>query len=384
MDLSKYDQYRPPQYDYWMRYTFNNYWPNIDEHFDKFRIIYAGANADTSFKTRPIDNTIMEITDAYALGIRVFFFECLSEGVMLEDMDMLKIITDGVSHLPDIQLFYLSGDYRAEVSVKEHFKDTPINFKTIGISHYDFSARAHPEYNKSYVIGHRDKKFLCFNKVPRQHRIDFLNQVVNHNLLDDSYYSFDCEEHELFQMIHKQQLTGIPKIRHNIPLKLNKTDERSNPVNIIEDDFKYFENSYFSVVTETMFYHPTHIHVTNGRALHIPGTYPGTFISEKTFKCVRMKHPFIIVGPAGMLEFLRSRGYKTFSPFIDESYDAVEDDMLRMQMIVNEVVRLCNLPDDELIEFTKFAKDIVEHNYTHLENISDFTTMGNLQSILNI
>lgn len=384
MDLSKYDQYRPPEYDYWMRIVFNSHWPGIAEHFDKIRIIYAGANIQTSFRRRPIESTIMEITDAYNLGIRNFFFECLSEGVMLTDMDMVKIITDSVIHLPGIKIFYLFGDYEAEVSVKRHFKDTPINFEIVGISHYDHSAKSHLQYNKSYVVGNREKKFLCFNKVPRQHRIDLLDQIVNHNLLDDSYYSFDCSRHELYQMVHQQKLSGIEKIQHRIPLVLNKTVERDNPVNIIEDDFKYFENSYFSLVTETMFYDPTSVYALNGRALHVPSTYPGTFLSEKTFKCVRMKHPFIMLGGKGYLAFLKNRGYRTFSPFIDESYDDIEDDRARMQAVINEVVRLCNLPNNELIEFTKFAKDIMEHNYKHLENISEFTTMGDLISRLNI
>lgn len=383
MDLSKYDQCRPPEYDYWMHLVSKDYWPGIESHFDKIRFIYAGANSNYSFKTRSIDSTIMEITDAYDSGIRNFFFECLSEGVMIQDMDKIKSITDSVMHLPNIQLFYLSGDYCAEMSVKMHFKDAPVNFQIIGVSHYDHCAKAHPPYDKPYNIGHRDKRFLCFNNVPRQHRIDLLNQIVNHDLLDKAYYSFDCGKTELHIMVNEQNLIGIAKIEHRIPLVLNKTTERSNPVNIIEDDFKYFENSYFSLVTETMFYNPYNAYVLNGKALHVPSTYPGKFISEKTFKCIRMKHPFVMVGGPGYLSFLKSRGYKTFSPFIDETYDDIEDDRLRMQKIVNEVVRLCNLPDSELIEFTKFSKDIVEHNYQLLENISDFTTMGDLIARLN-
>lgn len=383
MNLPKYKQYKPEGYENWMRTVFNDYWPGMKDHFDKIHFIYAGAHSDYSFRTRSVDSVIMEITDAYDLGIRNFFFECLSEGVMIEDMSMIKSVTDSVIHLPNIQLFYVSGDYTAETSVKMHFNDTPLNFQIIGISHYDYSAKSHLTYDKPYTIGHRDKKFLCFNGVPRQSRIDLLDQIVIHDLLDESYYSFDCREQELYNMVHEQKLAGIEKIQHRIPLVLNKTLERSNPVTIFEDDFKYFENSYFSLVTETMFYDPRKVYTFNDKALHVPGTYPGRFLSEKTFKCIRMKHPFITVGGPGYLEFVKSRGYKTFSPFIDESYDNIEDDRLRMQKIVNEVVRLCNLPDSDLVEFTKFSKDIVEHNYRLLENISDFTTMGDLITRLN-
>jgi hypothetical protein len=56
---------------------------------------------------------------------------------------------------------------------------------------------------------------------------------------------------------------------------------------------------------------------------------------------------------------LRERGYKTFSPFIDESYDEIENNHLRLQAVAEEVKRLSK---SDLVEFTYQIKDIVEHN----------------------
>tara|TARA_B110000858_G_scaffold195815_2_gene253110 strand:+ start:86 stop:697 length:612 start_codon:yes stop_codon:yes gene_type:complete len=45
------------------------------------------------------------------------------------------------------------------------------------------------------------------------------------------------------------------------------------------------------------------------------------FISEKTFKAIASRSPFIIFGNKGSLKRLKEWGYKTFDDFWDESYD---------------------------------------------------------------
>ena len=47
------------------------------------------------------------------------------------------------------------------------------------------------------------------------------------------------------------------------------------------------------------------------------------FISEKSFKPLAHKHPFLIYGSLGTLQYLRDLGFETFDHVIDESYDRV-------------------------------------------------------------
>ena len=49
----------------------------------------------------------------------------------------------------------------------------------------------------------------------------------------------------------------------------------------------------------------------------------------------------------GFLSDLRKIGYKTFSPYIDETYDTIDDNEQRLLALVNEVKRIHNLPDNE-------------------------------------
>jgi hypothetical protein len=132
-------------------------------------------------------------------------------------------------------------------------------------------------------------------------------------------------------------------------------------------DHVFFENSYFSVVTETLYY-PHYAAPNQVYTGHVPALI-GLFLTEKTYKPIAMKHPFILLAPQHSLRMLRERGYKTFSPFIDESYDEIKNDELRLKAVVEEVKRLSK---SDLVEFTYQIKDIVEHNEKVLRNQTVF------------
>ena len=145
------------------------------------------------------------------------------------------------------------------------------------------------------------------------------------------------------------------------PLYLDTDELHINRAVSTSQTNKYYENTYFSVVTETTYF-------TN------EWYYPARFLSEKIFKPMAMKHPFILASVPKSLEILKSMGYKTFSPFINEDYDNELDDGKRMLMIVSEIERLCNFDMQELEKFILFARGICTHNYNVLMNKNRFIT----------
>jgi hypothetical protein len=116
--------------------------------------------------------------------------------------------------------------------------------------------------------------------------------------------------------------------------------------------------------------------------MNVIDTYPGVFFSEKIYKCLALKHPFVLVSTYGSLSELRKRGYKTFSPYIDESYDDIKDDDSRLNAITNEINRLCTLSSEDWIQFTSSIKEIVDHNFIHFSNTTDFRITKNVVSML--
>ena len=114
----------------------------------------------------------------------------------------------------------------------------------------------------------------------------------------------------------------------------------------------------FHVVIET-FFDPFLSHVNgNYKKGHAPN-----FITEKMYKPIACKKPFIVFGPQYMLEDMRSMGYKTFNNFINESYDTEESSEKRLEMIVDEITRILSLPDNEYQSIVNSIQAICNYNF---------------------
>jgi hypothetical protein len=73
-----------------------------------------------------------------------------------------------------------------------------------------------------------------------------------------------------------------------------------------------------------------------------------------------------LIAYPGALKLLRELGFKTFSPYIDESYDEIEDTNLRLQAIYAEIVKLSSRSREELHTWYWGMRDILIHNHNHL------------------
>ena len=65
-------------------------------------------------------------------------------------------------------------------------------------------------------------------------------------------------------------------------------------------------------------------------------------LTEKTLRPLACGHPFMVLNGPGALETIRSYGFKTFQPYINESYDSEKDPMKRMNMVLAEMRRINN------------------------------------------
>ena len=146
------------------------------------------------------------------------------------------------------------------------------------------------------------------------------------------------------------------------PLYLDEDDLTINHFEIKQKTIQYYEESYFSIVSETNFFDGSR------------------FLTEKIFKPVVHKHPFILLSVHKSLESFRRLGYKTFSPFFNEDYDLEENPCKRMMMIITEIERLCNLSDEEWNNMLVELDKICHYNFLVLESkkhIKDYITFYN-------
>jgi len=66
----------------------------------------------------------------------------------------------------------------------------------------------------------------------------------------------------------------------------------------------------------------------------------GTFLTEKTWKCVKFGQPFVIIGPVGSLHILRESGYRVFDHAIDNRYDTIVDNTERYLAVRNTILKI--------------------------------------------
>jgi hypothetical protein len=122
----------------------------------------------------------------------------------------------------------------------------------------------------------------------------------------------------------------MPELKYNLAVNITKED---------------YERTFISIVTETL--------VDDGTL----------FFSEKIWKPIMVGHPFMVYGNQGSLKYLKSLGFKTFSNWIDESYDDEPNRNLRSTMIVNELEKFSFKTKEELIKIREEMKETCLFNY---------------------
>ena len=76
-----------------------------------------------------------------------------------------------------------------------------------------------------------------------------------------------------------------------------------------------------------------------------------------------------------MLKCLRTKyGIETFSPWINESYDDIEDPAERMHAIFKEVERVLSMPKKEYKQFLKGINEIAKRNALKFRTIPAICT----------
>jgi hypothetical protein len=105
-----------------------------------------------------------------------------------------------------------------------------------------------------------------------------------------------------------------------------------------------FTQTKISVVLETVF-DTTKIHLT-----------------EKILRPIACGHPFILAAGPGSLTYLKNYGFKTFSPWIDESYDLESDSFKRLEKIIYSMQQFSNLHAKEKLDVYNEIKKIADYN----------------------
>jgi hypothetical protein len=356
-------------------------WPDLEQYRDN---VYVLCGYDGYLQEIPDPDLYQIMTTHIRQGRRIIFYNT-PETILVNPIKKIQNILE-TTQISEKHVFYSTGALDGQEGYDLMFKDFGFTKRMTILSCYDFQ-KLTSEVNgngtrrvetRDYEVRLKDKKFLSFNKVDRYHRIYLLAHMLKTGLLHKSFYSFEGSNKNWMRNLFSNRNLNIPEWVFNtigmnqdiFPLRLENgiTEDRTNPIDTTEEDLYYFRNSYFSVVTETLFYN----YKNNPYPVLLAWYGADRFLTEKTYKPIISKHPFVMVGRPGFLKILQDYGYKTFHPYIDETYDSIEDDDMRMEAIITEIERLCAFTDNQWIEWQQNIKDIVEYNERYFWNATKF------------
>jgi len=284
------------------------------------------------------------------------------------------------------RLIYVTGNLAVEDQYKEWCELNNVSERMCVIPHIHFeefiwdSAQKQqnilPTFDEhiSYKKEHANhiKTYNCFQKRARPHRVWMFYHLYKNGLLDDginsmnmftpnnSYYEgklLDLEEYN--ELLPYIPMYPRPTLTDNL-----KKDFEGPLGGSFERDLYHQEtrDSWVSVVSEASFAEHT------------------CFISEKTFKPIAARHPFIMCGNKNSLKYLHELGYKTYNGFIDESYDTM-DTWDRYDNIIKNIKTIQSMTSAQKFDWYDSMKDTIEHNY---ETLRDNCTTKLPSSVLKV
>lgn len=231
------------------------------------------------------------------------------------------------------------------------------------------------EYQDLYKL-ERPYKFLFLNGRARPHRKYFLERFRLSGLLDQSIWTnldpragatLMIQENKTVSLIHE----GLDLVQHPLPvhyLDLKYEVERySDRVGkSTEQEFvklELFNNTWGDILLKTDPYADTYFSLVTETVY----LYPYSFRTEKLWKPVAIGHPFIVAANQGYYRDLHNLGFRTFGHLLDESFDQIENDQQRIERTAEVVEDLCN---QDLISFLSASQEVCKYNQQHLVELA--------------
>jgi hypothetical protein len=219
-------------------------------------------------------------------------------------------------------------------------------------------------YDKTYLIEHPHQRkithsFISPNRIiggKRDHRILLMYHLLEHDL-SSSLISFpqSCPVEKITAVDQsKKYLDRYPDIQIRLQsagFPWNFPGESNHPMHSCWLSlFDENASSMCHVINETVFF---------GRRHHL---------TEKSFKPICLRMPFVMVSSHGSLAYLRSYGFQTFNDYWDESYDQEIDDFRRLEKISDLLKKFIMMSDRQRQELYEATFPIIEHNFNHFYN----------------
>lgn len=272
------------------------------------------------------------------------------------------------------QIFLITNNSKL-INYKEKYNST-INVHTLRFIPHSSTKVLYKIGGCEFKPNKDGKFFMMFNKSPKQHRYALLCLLKKHNLLDQFNWSlvpgYDCQPRDsyydgIFDSNEKEILKDEIDYFYNLKIKRSDFEEDKGWFNQFSEvnttDFpiwvhtpeypKNYEDTYINVITESMF----------------QDKWNNIHISEKSFKpFFYYQFPMILSTQSHIKKIKELYELDFFDDIIDHSYDNEPDQKIRLDMFVNELIRLSTIKN-ELIEYYKNNQKRFENNKQKVLNL---------------
>ena len=226
------------------------------------------------------------------------------------------------------------------------------------------------DYAKEYILDERKHKqlkhfgiFIGRSNAPRLHLASYLNQNYSAHTIMSYHFNIADDFHvnnigleDLIKKYNIQDLCIESDFISQCPIRLKKSDpvihNKNSSLNhaqqLLKNDFDYFTKTYLDFFVEIVC-----------ESYFTGNTF---FPTEKIYRPILLKTPFIVQGPQYFLHNLRSLGFKTFDRWWDEGYteDPATYQISEIKKVLNN---LSTKTVDELYKMYTEMAPILEHNY---------------------
>lgn len=297
----------------------------------------------------------------------------------------------------DQQLFLeikkLADKYNLEVIILsglgENFKTNKIPFKVIYTPyHLRISFNILSKITKQAKEDTVNNKFLFLGGVPtRLNRIYLLSKLYDNNLLSNGEWSFFVPVSQEDQDYCRNLLSHYSDEEYAAFLKTctrSIDDKYENVIKFFKDYAAYKESDFeeWSEIVHTSFWKsPVYIDpkIYNRTSLSIVSeginfwSDDYDFITEKLWRAIIYKHPFIFAGHPDQFKYIKQLGFETFEKYmLIQNYAWIEDEKERANLIVKNV--------DHFLKYQRYYQTQIQQDVEN--NFNMFLKLANNQNLL--
>ena len=269
---------------------------------------------------------------------------------------------------------YNYSKWREIFKVQEEIKTSyyPLWHKMTADMHLDFSYQ-----NEQHKDTYRTHYFSCLNGAPRDHRIKTEKFIKENNLLDKSRYTFYWNDETLPYSEITSDWRKWPKLEEANKHRAIDSHRIQEP-----EFYKVFDDTYFDLITETLTTNER-FGVEIDKYVTSPPTpeykqyfevFKTIFITEKLWRSIYYKRPFIVMGNHRILEYLKSLGFKTFNCMWNEDYDGVPSPQERERACLDLLKEVCDTHTLESMHNKVYSEEvqlILQHNYDLFKSLAE-------------